>query len=481
MELREILEAFRAADPAKMKERYLAEGKTIVLTAPVYTPEEIVHSMGLVPMGVWGADTLLERSKRYFPAFICSIAQSIVELGMRGTYDGASAIVIPSLCDSLKVLGQNWKYAVPSIPFVPMTYPQNRANEAGRAFAKAGYLRVVRDLEAATGAKFSAEALAESIKIYNEHNAVMRRFAREAGKFLSASDRSAVFKSAFFMPKEEHTALVKKLLAALEGAEPASGPSVVTTGILADSPAILAKLDELGLRVAADDVAAESRQYRTDAPEAGDPLGAVRVLDGFKAGVNDGDPGAHRRRGADVVRVQLRGAAADLGVERSGVDRLLRVERQVERADGHAAVFRAAGEFRMGEGRVVAPRQREFDAGDAGAREGFEKGRVRMRNAAGGNADRTCDHGCEGLGREGGQGRQRQVAIACAGRAKGAIWPRKRRRTWGKSRSERFRTTATNDPSALRAATASTSGAQRLAPRRTAPGRMNRLKCPMKW
>lgn len=275
MEVREILDVFRAADPAALKEKYLAEGKKVVLTAPVYTPEEIVHSMGLVPMGVWGADTLLERSKRYFPAFICSIVQSIVELGMRGTYEGASAIVIPSLCDSLKVLGQNWKYAVPSIPFIPMTYPQNRANAAGRAFAKAGYLRVIRDLEAATGAKFSTDALAASLKTYNEHNAVMRRFAREAGKYLSAADRSAVFKSAFFMLKEEHTALVKELLAALEGTEPASGPSVVTTGILADSPALLGKLDALGLRIAADDVAAESRQYRTDAPETGDPLEAL--------------------------------------------------------------------------------------------------------------------------------------------------------------------------------------------------------------
>lgn len=45
--------------------------------------------------------------------------QSLVELGMNGVYDGCSAIVIPSLCDSLKVVGQNWKYAVKDIPFTP--------------------------------------------------------------------------------------------------------------------------------------------------------------------------------------------------------------------------------------------------------------------------------------------------------------------------------------------------------------------------
>ena len=74
MSISAILERFRkaASDPAALKDRYLSEGKKIVLTAPVYTPEEIIHSMGLVPMGAWGADLELSESKRYFPGFICS-------------------------------------------------------------------------------------------------------------------------------------------------------------------------------------------------------------------------------------------------------------------------------------------------------------------------------------------------------------------------------------------------------------------------
>ena len=127
-----------AADPKAQMDRYLAEGKKIVLCAPVYTPEEIIHAMGFVPMGAWGADTELRRAKEYCPAFLCSIVQSILELGINGMYDGASAIVIPSLCDTLKTLGENWKYAVPSIPFIPMTYPQNRKPAYGVAFTKAG-------------------------------------------------------------------------------------------------------------------------------------------------------------------------------------------------------------------------------------------------------------------------------------------------------------------------------------------------------
>ncbi len=277
MNSKELLNQFHeiASNPKKQLDAYLAAGKKVILTAPVYTPEEIIHSMGLVPMGAWGADIELNEAKRYFPAFICSIMQSIVELGMKGVYDGASAIVIPSLCDSLKVIGQNWKYAVPSIPFIPMTYPQNRKPDYGVAFTKAGYENVIRDLEKATGAAFDQEKLAASIKVYNEHNAVMRQLngVLAAHPEVSAAERSAVYKSAFFMTKEEHTALVKELIAAL-GNEEAGTPKkkIMTSGILADAPGLLKIFDDNDLQIVCDDVAAESRQYRTDAREEGDAL-----------------------------------------------------------------------------------------------------------------------------------------------------------------------------------------------------------------
>ncbi len=269
MSTKELLAKFHevASNPKAQKDAYLAAGKKVVLTAPVYTPEEIIHSMGLVPMGAWGADVELKESKRYFPAFICSIVQSILELGVMGEYDGASAIVIPSLCDSLKVLGENWKYAVKGIPFIPMTYPQNRKPAYGIAYTKAGYERVIKDLEKATGASFDDAKLGESEKVYNEHNAVMREVVKVLADHpeVSAAERSDVFKSAFFMLKEEHTALVKELIESLKADQPgAAKKKIMTTGILVDAPELLKIFDDNDLQIVRDDVAAESRQYRTD-------------------------------------------------------------------------------------------------------------------------------------------------------------------------------------------------------------------------
>ena len=266
-----------AANPKAQMDKYLAQGKKIVLCAPVYTPDELIHSMGFVPMGAWGADTELRRAKEYCPAFLCSIVQSALELGINGAYDGASALVIPSLCDTLTTMGENWTYAVPASPFIPMTYPQNRKPAYGVAFTKAGYERVIRDLEK-LGGKFDDAKLAQSNALYNRHNAAMRKLDEVLAKHpeVTAAQRSDAFKSAFFMTKEEHTALIEELNAALEAQTPAAEKTpILLSGILTDAPGFNAILDDLDLHIVADDVAAQSRQYRTDVPAGDDALTAL--------------------------------------------------------------------------------------------------------------------------------------------------------------------------------------------------------------
>ena len=268
-----------ASNPDKQLKAYLENGKKVIACAPVYTPEEIIHSMGFIPMGVWGADVEIKEAKQYFPAFICSIMQSVLELGITGAYKGVSAIVIPSLCDSLKTLGQNWKCAVKDIPFIPMTYPQNRANENGREFVKAGYERVIKDLEKATGAVFSEEALEKSIEIYNAHNAAMREISDLLiqNPQITASQRSDIFKSAYFMPKEEHTALIDELIDILKGTDQVENKKIkiITSGILADNKNLLKIFDDNNMQIVGDDIAHESRQYRIDTETFASPLDAL--------------------------------------------------------------------------------------------------------------------------------------------------------------------------------------------------------------
>lgn len=283
-DLTQLFERFHeiAENPAKQFHMYLEKKVPVVGVAPGYTPEEVIHSMGCLPFGVWGGDVPIEGAKAYFPAFIASILQSIVELGMRGTYKGMTALVVPSLSDSLKCVGQNWKYAVPDIPFIPASYPQNRAGKPGRGFTEACYREVAGELEKLTGAKFSEEKLAKSIEIYNEHNQLMREFSKVAAEhdLVTPRRRRDVFKSAWFMPKEEHSALMKELLAELKKLEPEKEKlRILTSGIHCDNNNLLAILEDNDMTIVGDDVLHESRQYRVDATEGATPM--EKLVDKF--------------------------------------------------------------------------------------------------------------------------------------------------------------------------------------------------------
>ncbi len=267
-----------AKHPSRQLDCVIKSGKKAVGCLPVYCPEELVYASGMIPFGIWGVDGLeLKNSKHYFPAFICSVLQSALELGMKGVFDRLEAVMIPVLCDSLKCMTQNFKCGVPNVEVLPVIHPQNRKTTAGREFLRSQYQKLANRLGEISGTPLTDATLADAVSVYNAHRLEMRKFSENAAKhpeLISPSQRSAVIKSAFFMDKAEHTAAVSKINALLSNAPEGSfdGKRIIVTGILADSPAILECFANNGLAVVGDDVAAESRQFNTDVPVTPDPL-----------------------------------------------------------------------------------------------------------------------------------------------------------------------------------------------------------------
>lgn len=264
-----------ADHPARALAEFRREtGENAVGCFPVYTPEPIVHAAGMLPMGLWGGQVELDKVRAWLPSFACSIMQANMELELAGAYDDLAAVLVPTLCDTLKCIGQKWKGACPCIQFV---HPQHRQLDSAMGYLTAEYQSVRQRLEKIIGRPIPDEAIEASLAVYNEHNAVMRAFsdaARDYALRISPADRHAVMKSALFLRKEKHTAMVRALLAELAQEAPVaySAKKVVLTGILAEPTELLYLLKEFGFAVAADDLAQESRQYRTDYPADGTPL-----------------------------------------------------------------------------------------------------------------------------------------------------------------------------------------------------------------
>jgi bcr-type benzoyl-CoA reductase subunit C len=276
-----------ANHPAKAVKASMKEtGKKAVGCFPYYTPDEIIYAAGLLPIGLWGGQTDIKLADKYLQSFCCSIMRINVEQGMKGMYDFLSAVVIPTYCDTLKCICDIWQVAVPKTHLIPMVYPQHRKIAAGVAYLIDEYKRVQKEFETITGRKITEQDLEDSIAIYEDYRKIMQQFTAIVGKYpktLNAKTRHLIIKAAYFMDKSRYTAKVKELMEELKKLpeEKFDGIKVVITGILAETDALLDAFVENKMVFVADDLAQESRQFRTCARSEGTALErlAYRIAD----------------------------------------------------------------------------------------------------------------------------------------------------------------------------------------------------------
>ncbi|MBR3554809.1 MAG: 2-hydroxyacyl-CoA dehydratase [Oscillospiraceae bacterium] len=294
-------------DPRAQLDAALARGKKAVGVLPYFCPEELVYACGMLPFGLWGAEMQTSLSGRYFPAFTCSLLHTVLEMGLRGQLAGLSALMVPLCCDSLKCFGPNWKYGVGTVPVIDVAWAQNRKTAAGEEFTRARFRRVLERLEEISGKTVSDGEIAAAIALYNENRAALRAFSAAAAahpEAVSPGERCAAIKAGYFMDRAEHTAKLRALTAALDALPESRWPGlrVVTTGILADSPALLGILAEQGIAVADDQVAQESGFFRVDTPVTADPVAGLARRLGLLEGCSVlFDPG--KERGRELTRL----------------------------------------------------------------------------------------------------------------------------------------------------------------------------------
>lgn len=286
MSIQQHFEAFAKAanHPDEQLKAYKAQGKKAIGVMPYYAPEELVFAAGMVPMGMWGTNTKnIKEAKEYCASFYCSLAQLDLEMLLDGTLDDLDGVIMTTLCDTLRPMSQNIRVAMDKLnkmPTIFLAHPQNRRPEYGIQYTISQYRNVKEQLEGIAGTKITDDALMNAIKVYNQSRAERRRFVKLAGEHpeaVSAVNRSAVLKASYFMLKDEYTEALKALNDELEALPKSDwkGVRIVTSGIICDNPDLLQILDDNQIAIAMDDVAHESRSFRTDAPEEGDPMRAL--------------------------------------------------------------------------------------------------------------------------------------------------------------------------------------------------------------
>ena len=271
-----------AASPYGQLMGYKEQGKKAIGVLPYYAPEELVYAAGMVPFGMWGSNKkTISRAKEYCATFYCTIAQLAVEMLLDGTMDGLDGVITPTICDTLRPMSQNIRIMMEGkMPVIFLAHPQNRFDENGLRFTVSQYTNIRKRLEEIAGHPITDDDIREAIKVYNACHVEQRRFVKLAGEHpdvVTAVKRAQVLKAGWFMLKDEYTAMLKELNDALEALPECDWPGtkIVTSGIICDNPVLLQIFDEYQIAIAADDVAHESRTFKTDIPDDPDPMMAL--------------------------------------------------------------------------------------------------------------------------------------------------------------------------------------------------------------
>ncbi|MBQ2830500.1 MAG: 2-hydroxyacyl-CoA dehydratase [Oscillospiraceae bacterium] len=271
-----------AANPQAQLKKYKEAGKKCIGVMPYYAPEELVYAAGMMPFGMWGSNKkTISRAKEYCATFYCTIAQLDLEMLLDGTMDLLDGVITPTICDTLRPMSQNIRVAMSEkLPCIFLAHPQYRKPEFGMKFCHDQYTHIRTELEKIKGSAIADADISEAIRVYNKSRAARRAFVKLASEHcdvITATKRAAVLKASWFMGKDEYTEKLEALNAELSALPVCNwkGTKVVTSGIICDNPTLLKIFEDNNIAIAADDVAHESRAFRVDADETGDPMTAL--------------------------------------------------------------------------------------------------------------------------------------------------------------------------------------------------------------
>lgn len=284
-DIQEILTTFESVveNPIETIDGLAEKDKPLVGCVPYFFPMELVYAAGAQPVELWGGGRLSGLASSYYPAFYCSVLFTLMERALNGSYDSLDAVIIPTTCDGLRNLEENWKYARPEANVIDFVQPAVRDTPQAHEYLKEQLKHVAQELERVLGTKITERALRESIALYNEQRKALREFDRVAAQhvdIITPRARQNVFAAARFMPVEEHTDYVRKLLEELSKLprHECDGLRVIVTGILIDSQPLLAKLEECNISIVGDLTIAESIRYSQDIPGRIDPYDSLATL-----------------------------------------------------------------------------------------------------------------------------------------------------------------------------------------------------------
>ena len=256
--------------------RWREGGGKVVGHFQVYFPEEIAHAAGMLPFRLRGAPVEPTLADSRFGSYLCSIVKTTLEIALTGVARPDLFVTHP-ICDAARNLAGVWGRNF-DFPCEILYLPQNANSAHAATYLRGEYDRLRRRIEEVAGRAVGDDDLRRSLAVFNENRALLRRLyalKREAPWRITAEDAYALMAVGGMIPREEHNALLREALPAIEqsAARPRDRIRIVFEGGFCEQPPIdLIRAIGRSCYVVDDDLLIGMRWITGDVPLEGDPL-----------------------------------------------------------------------------------------------------------------------------------------------------------------------------------------------------------------
>ena len=252
---------------------------------PAWVPRELLHAMGVLPVGIMGAGEDLEiiRGDAFYQSYICHLPRSTIELGLNGSLECLDGMLFPATCDVIRNLSGIWKLQFPHKLSRYLDVPQDFDPELGGAFFRHELEELAAALQQRGARPLADGALRQSIALYNRHRQVVESLYAlriAAPHQVPSTELYVVLRAGLQLPVDEHTALLeqyRELVQQDASRRPLDQARVLFVGAFCEQPplGLLKTLERSGCYIVDDDLVPVHRWIRGAVRTDGDPLDAI--------------------------------------------------------------------------------------------------------------------------------------------------------------------------------------------------------------
>jgi len=268
--IRHFREACYAAATKELLEWRDGGGKVVGYYCS-YVPEELVTAAGAVSVRLRArTNPTTDAGDTYYGNLTCSYIRHSWDLAIKQKYDFIDGVIVPTACDSVRRIHDNWSRYLPT--FSHQLVVPRRNHEESRKYFREELVLLKNTLERNLGTTISDERLREAIRLHNRTRQLLRKLyelRKQKTPPISGADTLAVVVAGTGMPKEKYNALLEVLVAGLEKAPGLREPRarLMVVGSCLDDPSYLDVVEAQGGLVVCDSLCFGSRIFAADVEE----------------------------------------------------------------------------------------------------------------------------------------------------------------------------------------------------------------------